>query len=199
MIRRPPRSTLFPYTTLFRSRTSSSKDVARRPRAEPCATSSRDAVVQRSRLTLSGFSWILLPHKSAALDLEYPDADHHARAPLIHDSRVHDLSVCGRPIQNPAACGRVSLDPLAEAGLRPGLMAGRDAGYPDAALAGLREMPGRDAQRRCRARAALGTGFGDDEDSSRGSGAPRRDGEAERAKGNGQRSHADPRDRKSVV
>src|SRR5437870_5435987 len=136
MIRRPPRSTLFPYTTLFRS--------------EPCATSSRDdfsrdAVVQRSRWTLSGFSWIFLAHKSAALDLEYPDADHHACAPLVHDSRVHDLSVCGGPVENPAACGRVSLDPLAGAGLRPGLMAGRDAGYPDAALAGLREMPGRNA------------------------------------------------------
>src|SRR3712207_8702231 len=31
MIRRPPRSTLFPYTTLFRSRT-------RKPVAAPCAT-----------------------------------------------------------------------------------------------------------------------------------------------------------------
>src|SRR5712691_7844675 len=93
-------------------------------------------------------SWAFLPHKSAALDLEYPDPDHHACAPLIHDSRVHDLSVCGGAVENPAACGRVSLDPLAGAGLRPGLMAGRDTGYPDAALAGLREMPGRDAQRR---------------------------------------------------
>src|SRR3712207_8725374 len=35
MIRRPPRSTLFPYTTLFRSRTPrSDRDSAARPRAE---------------------------------------------------------------------------------------------------------------------------------------------------------------------
>src|SRR5690349_23870320 len=34
MIRPPPRSTLFPYTTLFRSRT--------RPGADPAATSARD-------------------------------------------------------------------------------------------------------------------------------------------------------------
>src|SRR5256884_6469879 len=102
-------------------------------------------------------SWALLPHKSAALDLEYPDADHHAGAPLIHDSRVHDLSVCGGPVENPAARGRVSLDPLAGAGLRSGLMAGRDAGDPDAALAGLREMTGRNARRRRRAKACLRT------------------------------------------
>src|SRR5437016_14430529 len=95
----------------------------------------------------------------------YPDADHHACASLIHHSRVHDLSVCGGPVENPAARGRVSLDPLAGAGLRPRLMAGRDAGYPDAALDGLREMPGRNTQRSRRARAAFGAGVGDDEHS----------------------------------
>src|SRR5688572_32554855 len=35
MIRRPPRSTLFPYTTLFRSRGSIIAAVARRPGAAP--------------------------------------------------------------------------------------------------------------------------------------------------------------------
>src|SRR2546422_3045949 len=33
MIRRPPRSTLFPYTTLFRSKVESAEEVARRIRA----------------------------------------------------------------------------------------------------------------------------------------------------------------------
>src|SRR5688572_31396327 len=33
MIRRPPRSTLFPYTTLFRSRVRGAEACARRPRA----------------------------------------------------------------------------------------------------------------------------------------------------------------------
>src|SRR6266576_7251947 len=37
MIRRPPRSTLFPYTTLFRSRLGSGLPVALRPWAPPVA------------------------------------------------------------------------------------------------------------------------------------------------------------------
>src|SRR3712207_7748102 len=45
MIRRPPRSTLFPYTTLFRSTPASSTRVRRRsrscPRRRPIATSLR--------------------------------------------------------------------------------------------------------------------------------------------------------------
>src|SRR2546422_7971115 len=39
MIRRPPRSTLFPYTTLFRSRSATS-----RPRARPCTGSATTAL-----------------------------------------------------------------------------------------------------------------------------------------------------------
>src|SRR5690349_24262652 len=35
MIRRPPRSTLFPYTTLFRSRLGRLQRVLRRPRGQP--------------------------------------------------------------------------------------------------------------------------------------------------------------------
>src|SRR3712207_8610855 len=42
MIRRPPRSTLFPYTTLFRSRGSTVTDVSP---ADPSATSDDDATV----------------------------------------------------------------------------------------------------------------------------------------------------------
>src|SRR5256885_10618101 len=47
MIRRPPRSTLFPYTTLFRSR----RRAARRPRtASPsCGGSPRDSASRRPR------------------------------------------------------------------------------------------------------------------------------------------------------
>src|SRR5713226_10002334 len=43
MIRRPPRSTLFPYTTLFRSRTT-----ARRRTVRPCASTSRRGYWARS-------------------------------------------------------------------------------------------------------------------------------------------------------
>src|SRR5258708_29572037 len=39
MIRRPPRSTLFPYTTLFRSRSRSSRPSAARARSGPAAPS----------------------------------------------------------------------------------------------------------------------------------------------------------------
>src|SRR5256885_8708104 len=38
MIRRPPRSTLFPYTTLFRSREEAAEAVAARPAWAPSAT-----------------------------------------------------------------------------------------------------------------------------------------------------------------
>src|SRR2546428_5617998 len=42
MIRRPPRSTLFPYTTLFRSKRTSTP-----PSGLPCSRSLEDAVVAR--------------------------------------------------------------------------------------------------------------------------------------------------------
>src|SRR3989442_9104384 len=48
MIRRPPRSTLFPYTTLFRSR--SSRRTSRRPQSPPCDWSSAFKVF-RSKVT----------------------------------------------------------------------------------------------------------------------------------------------------
>src|SRR3712207_7648083 len=50
MIRRPPRSTLFPYTTLFRSNTASGSSVApgiSRP-SGPCATAHRMVAQKRS-------------------------------------------------------------------------------------------------------------------------------------------------------
>src|SRR5438132_7566139 len=42
MLRRPPRSTLFPYTTLFRSRASRAIPVSHRARREPAARVSGD-------------------------------------------------------------------------------------------------------------------------------------------------------------
>src|SRR5258708_30554388 len=48
MIRRPPRSTLFPYTTLFRSRDGEAR--SRKRRRVPCLVARRDAiVVERGR------------------------------------------------------------------------------------------------------------------------------------------------------
>src|SRR5437016_12067212 len=51
MIRRPPRSTLFPYTTLFRSPLSSEAGSAWRARAE----ASKEALSRCCRGSLSGF------------------------------------------------------------------------------------------------------------------------------------------------
>src|SRR3712207_7458837 len=48
MIRRPPRSTLFPYTTLFRSGSPSSDLAGRRARTRRCATAA-DGGVHRPR------------------------------------------------------------------------------------------------------------------------------------------------------
>src|SRR3712207_7806007 len=50
MIRRPPRSTLFPYTTLFRStsRTSSAGQTSAGRRSGPCASSCCPILTQRS-------------------------------------------------------------------------------------------------------------------------------------------------------
>src|SRR5256885_16276801 len=47
MIRRPPRSTLFPYTTLFRSR--SSRRRAATPRTQRCAAAPRPASARGRR------------------------------------------------------------------------------------------------------------------------------------------------------
>src|SRR3712207_8907364 len=57
MIRRPPRSTLFPYTTLFRSRTLDSP-----PRTVANHTK-RQEILIGSRHDLSTFSDILQPHR----------------------------------------------------------------------------------------------------------------------------------------
>src|SRR6266436_9341109 len=53
MIRRPPRSTLFPYTTLFRSRACRRQPPARRPRTRRCCVRSEEHTSElQSRLHL---------------------------------------------------------------------------------------------------------------------------------------------------
>src|SRR5258708_29042998 len=50
MIRRPPRSTLFPYTTLFRSFAACGHSVARGPRSRAADGNSMPAVVTMARI-----------------------------------------------------------------------------------------------------------------------------------------------------
>src|SRR2546427_4619041 len=71
MIRRPPRSTLFPYTTLFRSRISSAA-VERRLRegARP-PTNLATPRINTTRLDARGF----LENRSIALRLAHPQLD----------------------------------------------------------------------------------------------------------------------------
>src|SRR2546429_4833611 len=49
MIRRPPRSTLFPYTTLFRSK----KQIASMPRGHQFNTSSNEAIMPTQQIPVS--------------------------------------------------------------------------------------------------------------------------------------------------
>src|SRR5260370_4824223 len=58
MIRRPPRSTLFPYTTLFRSLTSS-RYSSRVPRHCLDSRAARSSLITRSKLLRSAIGYLL--------------------------------------------------------------------------------------------------------------------------------------------
>src|SRR5258708_27483860 len=66
MIRRPPRSTLFPYTTLFRSRTSSRGSAARGWCSRPTRRSPRSS-------TPSSAASVLLRSEEHTSELQSPD------------------------------------------------------------------------------------------------------------------------------
>src|SRR5258708_38453731 len=69
MIRRPPRSTLFPYTTLFRSGFTDSSDFPVTPdAAQPTCLSCAAHQVTQGR---DGFLTVLDPAKSGASELAY--------------------------------------------------------------------------------------------------------------------------------
>src|SRR5260221_10724609 len=60
MIRRPPRSTLFPYTTLFRSRAFSDRYCTRRVPPSPACSSRRRCCCRRRRSSLPGSPLVVL-------------------------------------------------------------------------------------------------------------------------------------------
>src|SRR5439155_10986808 len=71
MIRRPPRSTLFPYTTLFRSRyrTFSDDHVLGVRRGDPRLCRRRHQLLRGGRQSLSGFRVVALVHRSPPVDI----------------------------------------------------------------------------------------------------------------------------------
>src|SRR5690349_5459911 len=111
-------------------------------------------------------------------DVENADPDYGARAARIDLANVHDLLVVGRPVDDPAAGGREWGDPGARSRLRFGLLAWRRSRNPDAALARLGQVAGRDAERRRGAGSAIHLGRSNvgirrrvEDDGSRGTGA----------------------------
>src|SRR3712207_9505798 len=107
MIRRPPRSTLFPYTTLFRSNTASGSSVApgiSRP-SGPCATAHRMVAQKRSEASggdevrAAGADTSLLAMRSS-----WPIRALVAFALLFAVSL--GIAVPARPQQDPAQIGR---------------------------------------------------------------------------------------------
>src|SRR2546430_7350726 len=90
MIRRPPRSTLFPYTTLFRSRTNSCARLARTLIHEP----SDESFVDRA-VPLGGPDHLLDDHAVGADDPGLGDASRLVR--LLHRPRLVVQDVEGEP------------------------------------------------------------------------------------------------------
>src|SRR2546425_5533030 len=97
MIRRPPRSTLFPYTTLFRSLAAVALPVARRPEdalaEQAVALGLERAVVDRFRLRhLAGGPVADLLRRGEADPncVEIVDVDQVSPSPLVFDFQVGD-------------------------------------------------------------------------------------------------------------
>src|SRR5256885_6296107 len=83
MIRRPPRSTLFPYTTLFRSRTSrSSGTTGRTPLSRWRYSARRSATTSDRKSTRLNSSHLVISY--AVFCLKKKKNDKHTRIPSHH-------------------------------------------------------------------------------------------------------------------
>src|SRR6266581_1998943 len=71
MIRRPPRSTLFPYTTLFRSRRAPGRWSRRRPRG-PCSAARRDRKSTRLNSSHPSISYAVFCLKKKKKPIDTP-------------------------------------------------------------------------------------------------------------------------------
>src|SRR3712207_7428213 len=72
MIRRPPRSTLFPYTTLFRSGLGRAHHVGHRTQLRPAARIDHDERVARH----VGFGAVLAQHANIAIRIDERSEEH---------------------------------------------------------------------------------------------------------------------------
>src|SRR2546422_8368258 len=93
MIRRPPRSTLFPYTTLFRSRSRAGRapcEARRRGPATPCASPLRSRAPARSEEHTSELQSRL--HLVCRLLLEKKKKKHlhDNNKPLLHHNQTRE-------------------------------------------------------------------------------------------------------------
>src|SRR2546430_5669109 len=97
MIRRPPRSTLFPYTTLFRSRLRAGDRLAPARRAGPVP---RDGPEQRVLLRLYGAAWPPRPGRSpgALVRVAPPAAGGRSRTANRAPSGSAVLALHGRAV-----------------------------------------------------------------------------------------------------
>src|SRR5438034_2984588 len=100
MIRRPPRSTLFPYTTLFRSRAPRRPHARRRPRARRPACPSRACGDRKSTRLNSSHTVISYAVFCLKKKKEKITADHHVimsdvsrTSPLMVDTYFSELVV----------------------------------------------------------------------------------------------------------
>src|SRR3712207_7094385 len=71
MIRRPPRSTLFPYTTLFRSRTKATSNAKTRPKSACASTNPMPRNINvRVCSKASGWRWMLARSEEHTSELQ---------------------------------------------------------------------------------------------------------------------------------
>src|SRR5207247_9608861 len=85
-------------------------------------------------------SWVLLPYQLCGVDVENTDADQDPGATLVHPSHEHQLRRRAVTIDVPTARGGDADDAVAAARLGPGLLTGRTAWNPEAALAELGQV-----------------------------------------------------------
>src|SRR5258708_22475869 len=93
MIRRPPRSTLFPYTTLFRSHTGRVRAVAWGPDGRTLATGSVDQTVRLWDVR-NGKELAVRPPRSEEHTSELQSPDHLVCRPLLEKKTSCPSSSC---------------------------------------------------------------------------------------------------------